>query len=133
MMKYTINQHGVIKVDGTVIPMEEKSSLYKEYVQFLEQGGSVEDEAESSLELAKQSFETKTIKERLVSSSTGLQVHDQAIENILAHLQVLQNQVDALQNEKSVIRGISGYFKSLDGKTITIKNGIIKSITVKNK
>lgn len=132
-MKYTINQHGIVKVDGNTLPMEEKSTLYKEYIQFLEQGGSVEDEIESNLELAKQSFETKSKKTRLVSSSIGLEVHDQAIENILVHLQVLQNQVDILQNEKSVVRGISGYFTSLDGKTITIKNGIIKSITIKNK
>ena len=132
-MEYTINQYGVIKVGDQVVEMQESSHLYKNYVKFLEEGGTVNDVVDEDVKTTKETFHSRSKTNRLITKESALHIHDQAIEDILDHLQVIQAKLDKLENEKQVISGISGHFTSVDGKTITIKNGIIKSITIKNK
>ena len=131
--KYLIDNNGVITYNGIIIPMNESNPLYIEYIKFLEKGGTVEDIVTINSNTIREVFNFKSKNNRLITKESAIKIHDQAIEDIISYLQVLQDGIDRLENEKQIIGGISGHFTSNDGKTITIKNGIIKSITIKNK
>ena len=95
---YRINKNGIIIKDSVAISMIEGTTQYNEYVEYLREGGTVGETDE----------ETKADIELL---------------NV-----ILPRVVDLNAENISNTVGLTTTFNTIDGLTVTVKNGLVVSI-----
>jgi hypothetical protein len=95
---YKINKNGIIIKDSVAIPMIEGTAEHNEYVQYLKDGGTVEETDE----------ETKVDIELL---------------NV-----ILPNVIDLNGENTSSTIGITTTFQTNEGLTVTVINGLVVSM-----
>ena len=99
---YKINKNGIITLNGVAIQMIDGTDGYNKYVKYLENGGTVVETDERTI--------------------ADIELE----QNILPYVLDLRETINKPIENSS--EGITTTFKTVDGLTVVIKNGLVISI-----
>ena len=126
-MEYTINKYGTVALNGERIVMEDNNPLYKEYVKFLSEGGTVVETKDLTIHDIENQVASTKYTDRLLKSIKKTTTHTDAIEFLITVIESMEQKISELDTKLSEQRGITGSFV-LGNQKVSIKNGIITSI-----
>ena len=89
---YSINQYGIIKFDNQIIPMDEFSLLYQDYLIFLNNNGSVTEVIDEEITIQQPISNIESNEINIIANNS--------IENILNQLQELKDQIKLILDNK---------------------------------